>query len=96
MNDLWYKRYVYNIFRERLIFPYVSAEDPEIKDTFPMYLYIKSVHMYLREAERKVPFQIFQCDLSLIDREGKTETKTVYFLSSILMGVSIEAVLAKK
>ncbi len=24
-KDIWYKRYVFNIFRERLLYPYVSV-----------------------------------------------------------------------
>jgi hypothetical protein len=63
-KDLWYRRYVYNIFREKMLFPYVSMEDPEFKDSFPNYLYNRTIQMYIREGHRKVPFQIFQCDIS--------------------------------
>jgi hypothetical protein len=47
-KDIWYKRYVYNVFKERLIFPYVGLDDPEFKDSFPSYLYNKTVQTYLR------------------------------------------------
>jgi hypothetical protein len=62
-KDIWYRRYLFNVFREKTLFPYVSIEDPEIKDTFPSYLFTKTLHMYIREARRKVPIQIFQCSL---------------------------------
>jgi hypothetical protein len=43
-----------------------------------------------------VPFQIFQCDISTEDSSGKKETKRVYFVSSVLMGASIESAHAKQ
>jgi hypothetical protein len=27
-KDIWYKRYLYNIFREKTLIPYISLEDP--------------------------------------------------------------------
>jgi len=60
-KDLWYRRFVYNVFRERTLFPVVYLDDPEIQDTFPFYLFTKTLHMYIRSAQRKVPFQIFKC-----------------------------------
>lgn len=52
--------------------------------------------MYIREAQLKIPFMIFQCDLSLLDPEGKTETKNIFFLNHILIGASMEATIGKQ
>jgi len=47
-KDIWYRRYVYNVFRERTIFPGISHDDPEIGDSFPAYLFNKTIQMYIR------------------------------------------------
>lgn len=86
-KDLWYRRFVYNVFKERTLFPVVSLDDPEVKDTFPAYLYNKTIQMYVREAQRKIPFQIFSCDMEFGEN---MEPKTIYFINHVLMGASLE------
>lgn len=91
-KDIWYRRYLYNVFRERTIFPYVSIDDPEINDTFPSYLYTKTLQMYIREAKRKVPIQIFQCSMEMVNG---SETRTFYLVNQLLMGASMECEVMK-
>lgn len=45
--------------------------------------------MYLREAQRKVSFQIFLCEMSIEDIEGRKYNQAVYFINNILMGFSL-------
>ena len=52
--------------------------------------------MYVREAQRKVPFQIFKCDIFTEDTSGRKETLLRYFVNGIMMGASIEGVHAKQ
>ena len=47
-KDLWYRRFVYNVFREKILFPDIGIEDPNCKDSFPGYLFNKSLQMYIR------------------------------------------------
>lgn len=44
--------------------------------------------MYLRQARRKVPIQVFQCVIEIV---GNPEPKVYYFVSNILMGASLES-----
>lgn len=43
--------------------------------------------MYIREARRKVPVQIFQVSMEMTNG---SDTKTVYFVNHVLMGAAME------
>lgn len=64
-KDLWYKRFVYNVFKEKTLYPDISIMDEKIKDCFPSYLLNKSLQMYIREADKILPIQIYKCILKL-------------------------------
>jgi len=51
--------------------------------------------MYVREAKRKVPFRVFQCDISTEDGNGRKETERRYFTSNVCLGISIDIARAK-
>jgi len=42
--------------------------------------------MYIKEARRKVPIQIFQCSLEMMNGDSRT----FYFVNQLVMGGSIE------
>jgi hypothetical protein len=46
-KDIWYRRFVYNVFKEKVLFPYLDMGSTN-KKLFPSYLAGKSLHMYLK------------------------------------------------
>ena len=42
--------------------------------------------MYIREAQRKVPFQVFECNVETV---GNSAPRTIYFVNQLLLGASV-------
>jgi hypothetical protein len=91
LKDLWYKRFVYNVFKDRILFPDIDVTEKN-KDIFPNYLFNKALQNYIREAERVIPIQIYKCVLKLKEVE---EEEIIYFSSYLLLGISSDVEILK-
>jgi hypothetical protein len=82
-KDIWYSRFVYNVFRDNGVFP-DFIPDTETKHILPHFLQESTIQMYLREASRFVDIRV--CKATLRFAATTKQPQVVYFCQHLAVG----------